>query len=126
MSSADILNKLSQHLCFTFHQINYSSWHVEAIACTLDSHNPANVHVLEFDDVLLLYSMEMATGQFLCQNENKQCKCDDSTYLRFGLDACKVFLILRVLNKISIALIQRYIVQIAILVLLLQPKIAVS
>ena len=45
--------------------------------------------------------------------------------MRFGLDAGKVFLILCVLDKVCVALIQCYIVWIAILVLSLQPKIPI-
>ena len=45
--------------------------------------------------------------------------------MRFRLDAGKVLLILRVLDKISISLIQCYVVRIAVLVLSLQPKIAI-
>ena len=59
--------QLSSHLRFAFCQIDYSLWHVEAMMCTLDGHNPTDVRILEFDEVLQSNGTEMATGGFLSQ-----------------------------------------------------------
>jgi len=59
--------QLSSRLRFAFRQIHYSLWHVEAMMCTLDGHNPTDVRILEFDEVLQSNGAEMATGGFLSQ-----------------------------------------------------------